>query len=537
MRPRIAVKRRLRLPSRRVVVVVVCLSLLLVVLLSLVRRAARGASREPQVPRRSALLVFMEPRDADVASLTERLTPFAPVDVPAHVAKPFASWQMPPDWLDMDHPLPTLNASEIKAWIPSFPSSGDVPWLINAPHNMKNAQAWLDALADVRPVTCVFARRASRAERIFQAFDAMGRNLASGAEVLAGMDVMRARAKAACLEAGARTLEFVRTSKRGWVTPDEAPGLDPEDTGLWQPLLDSVPPQLPTTFVREPKQAYVALLTAASKKYADGALVLGRSLALFDASRERVLLATDNVPDAVLAPLKKGGWTLRRVAAVKEHWFPTCPYVPAREDQKTRWGLMSSKLLIFGMAEFDAVLYLDSDTVVTGRLGDMFALSHSLQQYSVIAEGGIQHDFVNAGVMLVRPDKQLFADMMTFFASTKPKKLFGNLIDCTEMGLINAFFGLPHKLVPDEQTGALQVAQPIKSADARTAILPVRIDTKLAIGRPDLQRDYTRHCPWAIHFMRKDHCSKPWDVCPRGKMGKVGGKCDTFPYVVWCRLK
>ena len=150
----------------------------------------------------------------------------------------------------------------------------------------------------------------------------------------------------------------------------------------------------------------------------------------------------------------------------------------------------------------------------------------------------VQHDYVNAGVMLVRPDAKVFKDMMQFFATTKPKKLFGNLIDCTEMGLINSFFGKPHRLTPSKTTGKLELDAKSNSApEAQTAILPVLVDSKYVIGRPDLLRDYSKSCPWAVHFMRKDHCAKPWDVCQKnGRVGKLGNNCDSFPYHIWCRL-
>jgi len=137
--------------------------------------------------------------------------------------------------------------------------------------------------------------------------------------------------------------------------------------------------------------------------------------------------------------------------------------------------------------------------------------------------------------MLVRPDRKIFSQMMDFFAKTKPAKLFGNLIDCTEMGLINAFFGKPHRLTINKMSSELIAPPPDEKVV--TAILPVNTDSKWVIGRPDLQRDYTKYNPWAVHFMRKDHCAKPWDVCNKnGQVGRLGGHCDEYPYQLWCRL-
>jgi hypothetical protein len=502
-------------------------------------------------------LVFTEPKDDDLAGLCARFAPFALVHAGKRFAEPAQSersWLDVPLWLSLSSPVSLhLNAALAEQRLQGLGvappgSSPALSYVIHGPLNLVLARDWVDFLSrkSKRPLVCVFARRKSLAERVFQAFDAMGSNLASADEVLGSFDELRARARAICDGAQLEVLDMVRVSgeEGAWevaAKPGEG-SADSLDAQLWQPLaLSSQPsPAGQEGLRRNRKQAYVALLTAADTKYAEGALVLGRSLALFDASRERILLATGNVPDDTLKPLRNGGWTVRRVDAVKEHWFLICPYIPARQDQKVRWGLMASKLLIFDMVEFDLVLYLDADVVVTGRIGEMFGWAEKFERYQVISEGGIQHGYVNAGVMLVRPSHDTFTSMMAFFASRRPMKLFGNLVDCTEMGLINAFFGKPDRLISDGD-GRLRAPandSGVHAAAANTAILPVTVDTKLMIGRPDLQREYNSFCPWAVHFMRKDHCAKPWDICTSaGTLRKLSGHCDLFPYHLWCRLR
>lgn len=108
-----------------------------------------------------------------------------------------------------------------------------------------------------------------------------------------------------------------------------------------------------------------------------------------------------------------------------------------------RFMHMFTKLHIFNMTSYDAVLYLDADTIVTGSISDMFDvyLPEMIRNdvyigWSVdLGNGG--NDFYgrnNAGVLLVRPSSTVFQDMMHSM-----NQISFNA-GMSEQGFLNAYF-------------------------------------------------------------------------------------------------
>ena len=101
--------------------------------------------------------------------------------------------------------------------------------------------------------------------------------------------------------------------------------------------------------------------------YLRGALVLGSSIRSFDSSRDMVCLVTKAVPAEWRGALSVAGWTVREVDEVREFWWDKsseCSKFDA--DQAERWGHMATKLRLWQLTQYERIMYLDADTVLTG---------------------------------------------------------------------------------------------------------------------------------------------------------------------------
>jgi glycogenin glucosyltransferase len=84
---------------------------------------------------------------------------------------------------------------------------------------------------------------------------------------------------------------------------------------------------------------------------------------------------------------------------------------------------------------------------------------------------------------------------------------FGNLIDCTEQGLLNTYF---HNKAPGREV------------------------TKLYIGRADDKADWQgENAPFAVHWITHV-CPKPWRVADAAE--PLEGHCDAAVYAYWRRV-
>jgi glycogenin glucosyltransferase len=251
---------------------------------------------------------------------------------------------------------------------------------------------------------------------------------------------------------------------------------------------------------RKPTEAFATLLTTANRDYLRGALVLGSSIRSFDSSRDLVCLVTKAVPAEWRSALEVAGWTVQEVAEVQEFWWGKSTECSKFDnDQSERWGHMATKLRLWQMTGYSKVMYLDADTVLAGDVSHTF---ETVQGFG--AEKARYHSYFNAGVMLLEPSQRTFDELTTMGAS-EHKHLFGNVVDCTEQGLLNSHFD--------------GVTRPV---------------TKLAIGRADVSADWAAaDAPFAVHWITHV-CPKPWVVADQEE--DVPSHCDQVVYAYWNRV-
>jgi len=252
---------------------------------------------------------------------------------------------------------------------------------------------------------------------------------------------------------------------------------------------------------RKSDEAFATLLTTDNADYLRGALVLGSSIRTFDSSRDMIAMVTDKVPAEWHASLTVAGWTVQVVPELEEFWWgrsAECSHYAA--DQGERWGHMATKLRLWELTQYKRVLYLDADTVLTGPASPTF---ETVKTFG--AEAPKYHSHFNAGVLLLSPSKTVFDELLALGRQAHGSR-FGNLIDCTEQGLLNTYFN-----------GA-----------------PGREVTKLPIGRADDKADWTAAAaPFAVHWITHV-CPKPWRVADAAE--PLEGHCDADVYAYWRRV-
>merc|ERR1719498_1926837 len=252
---------------------------------------------------------------------------------------------------------------------------------------------------------------------------------------------------------------------------------------------------------RRSNEAIATLLTTTNADYLRGALVLGSSIRSFDSSRDMVILVTKAVPVEWRSALTVAGWRVVEVDEVDEFWWGKSDECSKFDgDQAERWGHMATKLRLWQQTQYQRIMYLDADTVLTGPVADTFA---SVTTFG--AEKPLHHSHFNAGVMLLTPSETTFSELLALGAQGH-SNAFGNVVDCTEQGLLNTYFnGKPGREV-----------------------------TKLPVGRADVKADWlSPGAPFAVHWITHV-CPKPWRVADRAE--GVEAHCDAAVYSYWQRV-
>jgi len=249
------------------------------------------------------------------------------------------------------------------------------------------------------------------------------------------------------------------------------------------------------------KEAIATLLTTDNKDYLRGALVLGSSIRSFDASRDMVALVTPAVPKEWHSSLAVAGWKVKVVDEVEEFWWGRSSECSNyAQHQGERWGHMATKLRLWQMTQYERVMYLDADTILTSSVSKIFETVTTFA-----AEKPRFHSHFNAGVLLLSPSEVVFNELLAL-GQQKHTQLFGNLIDCTEQGLLNSYF----------------------NGNAGREV------TKLAVGRADVKADWTKDdAPFAVHWITHV-CPKPWRVADNAET--MESDCDPIVYDYWQRI-
>lgn len=147
-----------------------------------------------------------------------------------------------------------------------------------------------------------------------------------------------------------------------------------------------------------------------------GAQNLGYSLLLSKTTHNMVALVTEQVSEDDKTRLGRAGWNIKTIKAIKNH----------HQNYNPKYDYIFSKLQIFSLAEYDRVVYLDADMLVTENIDELCTCRG---KYCAVME----NTFFNAGMMVVEPNEVLFYDLIK-----KTTELHSYTSD--DQGFLNNYF-------------------------------------------------------------------------------------------------
>ena len=150
---------------------------------------------------------------------------------------------------------------------------------------------------------------------------------------------------------------------------------------------------------RMPTCAIMTILVGNDYNYVDAAITLGHSLVSVGTQADMILLHTMRLDNSDRDKLtERGGWMVKEVENL----------IPTQKGKLFHRSLTRfvNKLYIFGETDYDVVVFLDADTLVTHSIDELC--------YNIPAEfAAVVHGaYFNSGVLVVRPNEQRFDAIM-----------------------------------------------------------------------------------------------------------------------------
>ena len=186
-------------------------------------------------------------------------------------------------------------------------------------------------------------------------------------------------------------------------------------------------------------QSYAIISLLTSENYVDLSIILGKSISHYSdvpCHVSRVLMIRKGLilKHRDIELLSKSPWQIKYVDPIPF----SSTLLSTMKHRRYEHTLL--KLHILGMTEYDCILFLDSDTMVTGNIMELFEqqMPTMLKQGRVIAwsrDLGPQADCkYSSGVMMVLPSRSLSEQVLYFLSSYDSGLKYG------EQSLLNSFF-------------------------------------------------------------------------------------------------
>lgn len=172
------------------------------------------------------------------------------------------------------------------------------------------------------------------------------------------------------------------------------------------------------------KNKYTYMTLLGSDNYLKGTLALIKSLELQNTKYPITVLVTDNVSDRVKSVLdhKHINYIIADKVNISDN-------VRQRNIKSgfTNWSNTFSKLLIFGMTQFDKIVFLDSDMMVLKNLDHLFRKPHlSAVVAGKTYPGNEEWKDLNSGIMVIVPKEEEDKKLINSLENLPLKNGFGD---------------------------------------------------------------------------------------------------------------
>ena len=187
------------------------------------------------------------------------------------------------------------------------------------------------------------------------------------------------------------------------------------------------------TGIREPQargteRAFITLST--TDDFIEGALILAESLRATHSRYEFLVAVGPNVSPTAERQIECAGLRILRLDQIP-------PQVAGSEG---RWSSTTQKLSLFGLFQFDTLVYIDADCLVlrnVDHLMDAPSLG-AVATRSTATKGGSDMTF-NSGVMVIRPDATEYPDLLAHASQHIPQYI-QRASPFSDQDLLNDFF-------------------------------------------------------------------------------------------------
>jgi glycogenin glucosyltransferase len=170
---------------------------------------------------------------------------------------------------------------------------------------------------------------------------------------------------------------------------------------------------------------YAYFTLVARDKYVDGAVCMYKSLR--DKTKYPLIAMILEISDESRERLAGLGIQLREVEKIKSINAGVGDNKPRLDD----FSYTYTKFHIFGYEELDRIIFLDSDLIVIKSLDHLF--DEVKDPFAACACTPYWEDVFNSGVMVIKPDIELFRDIMS-------KKDDLSSYDGSDQGFLNSYF-------------------------------------------------------------------------------------------------
>ena len=186
------------------------------------------------------------------------------------------------------------------------------------------------------------------------------------------------------------------------------------------------------------KAFFSALYT--DNNFLEGALLLGHTVKKFHPQHGMYMMYFPNaLSNRTLCSLREVGWIPRAVKSIPPPFQGTSPHLIHQFTKLTLWN----------MTEFDAIVYLDVDTLVLDDISHLHELvvdpSRTRFEFAAVADnwhGKFAYHF-NSGVLVLHPSTAVFNEFLR--TMTQPANYYPTMAD---QAFLNAFFQLRYLQLP-----------------------------------------------------------------------------------------
>ncbi|MDP4110376.1 MAG: glycosyltransferase, partial [Bacillota bacterium] len=161
---------------------------------------------------------------------------------------------------------------------------------------------------------------------------------------------------------------------------------------------------------------YTYLAVLSTDDYLTGALVLHESLKRTQPKYPFAVLITKNISSSVEEALRR-----KEIRVIK---IDDCILLDAAHQKQNEnvgykyWNYTFDSLYIFGLTEFDKIVYLDCDVIVLENLDHLFDKPH----LSACLDPGSPN--LSSGIMVIEPRTGAFKELMDAISEVESKRYY-----------------------------------------------------------------------------------------------------------------